>query len=254
MISPRTDLLAQLFVDARRSGVSLASLPHNMEPITPEEADAVQDATVTLLGDTVGGYKVAQVAAAPGSWGAIIASRLIKSPARAIVPARGLCIEIELAFEIGRDLPGRGDGQPYGADEVRDAITGACTAFELVKSRLAAHPKPAPAVARADMMSNWGLVFGEKISDWGPAVHADLAVNLDIDGRPVVVQRGGHPSGDPFHPIIWLANALVSRGRGLTAGQIVTTGSFGGSHPLPAGAIANGSIAGFAPICFEAGR
>ena len=40
-------------------------------------------------------------------------------------------------------------------------------------------------------------------------------------------------------------------GRGLVAGQVVTTGAFGGSHPLPSGARVKGEIAGFASVDLE---
>lgn len=243
--------LATLLAEARRAGRRLPTLPPELEPLDAAEADAVQWATAERLGEAVAGYKVAQVGGADGSLGLIAAPRLLASPSRAILPATGVRIELEVAFRVGRDLPGRADGRPYGADEVAAALDSAFAAFEIVESRLPAEPKPAPLAARADSLSNWGLVIGAPIADWRPAVRDDLDVALVIDGANIVAQRGGHPAGDPFHPVVWLANALAARGAGLTADQVVTTGAFGGSHPLPAGASVTGNIGGFAPVNLE---
>jgi 2-keto-4-pentenoate hydratase len=247
----KIDRLARLIAEARRTGHRLAGLPAGLLPADAAEADATQEATAAVLGLTIGGYKVAQRGDAPGDWGAIPASRILAAPARLTAPRGGLRIEIEIAFRLGRDLPGRGDGRAYGADEVADAVAEAVAAFELIESRLPAEPKPSPLAARADMMGNWGLVVGAPVVDWRSAAGTDVAVRLEIDGRAVVDQRGGHPSGRPDHPLVWLANALAARGRGLTAGQIVTTGAFGGSHPLPPGATVAGRVAGFPPLGLE---
>lgn len=243
--------LATLLAEARRAGRRLTVLPPDLVPLDAAEADAVQWATADHLGEAIAGYKVAQVGDADGSLGLIAAPRLLAAPARAILPATGMRIELEIAFRVARDLSGRADGRPYAADEVAAALDSAFAAFEIVESRLPAEPKPAPLSARADSLSNWGLVIGAPVTDWRPAVRADVAVALTIDGTRVVERHGGHPAGDPFHPIVWLANALAARGTGLVAGQVVTTGAFGGSHPLPAGARVTGSIAGFAPLSLE---
>lgn len=243
--------LATLLAEARRAGRRLTTLPPDLVPLDAAEADAVQWATAERLGEAIAGYKVAQVGDAGGSLGLIAAPRLLASPARATLPATGMRIELEIAFRVGRNLPGRADGRPYGADEVAAALDSAFAAFEVVESRLPAEPKPAPLAARADSLSNWGLVIGTPVADWRPAVRADVGVVLTIDGARVVDRVGGHPAGDPLHPVVWLANALAARGRGLAAGQVVTTGAFGGSHPLPAGAHVTGTIAGFDPITLE---
>lgn len=242
--------LATLLADARCTGQIVTPLPSSFDRLDAVQADAVQDATAARLG-TVGGYKVFQVGTGVGSRGVILAHDILTSPARAALGSGARKIELEVAFRIGRDLPGRADGRAYGADEVADAIEGAFAAFELLQSRLPEDPKPSPFAARADAMGNLGLVVGPALTDWRKAVHADLAVTLEIGGRQVVSRRGGHPSGDPFHPMVWLAGALAASGRGLRAGQIVTTGAFGGSHPIAVGEVAIGTVEGFAPIRFE---
>ena len=237
--------LAGLLLEARAAAAPLAALPDDLASIDAAGADAVQLLCADRLGP-VGGYKVLQVADRDGSFGFIPASAIERSPAMLDAAGRRLKIEIEIAFRIGRGLPGRADGAPYSAEEVRAAVSGAFAAFEILGSRLPPNP-PAPA-ARADAMSNHGLVVGPELGDWQGAVRADVTATLAISGRVVVSATGGHPSVDPFHSVPWLANALVRIGRPLVAGQVVTTGAFGGSHPIAPGDEAVGEIAGFEPI------
>ena len=44
-----------------------------------------------------------------------------------------------------------------------------------------------------------------------------------------------HPSGHPMKSLTWLVHFLNSRGQGLKAGQIVTTGSYAGIVEAPLG-------------------
>ncbi|WP_053240140.1 2-keto-4-pentenoate hydratase [Pleomorphomonas koreensis] len=248
LIADPTAGLADRLVEARRSGAKLTA-EAGLVPADAAAADAVQLAVANRLGP-IGGYKVMQVGDGPGSWGAILADRIFEAPAAAAYAVSPLKVEVEVAFVLGRDLPGRTDGTPYSVDEVAEAIGGAFAAFEILESRLADDPKPSPLLVRADFLGNWGLVRGRPIAAWRAAVHSDLAVRLEIGGRLAVDQRGGHPAGDPAHALTWLANALVATGLGLGAGEVVTTGAFGGGHAIAPGETAVASIGGFEPIRF----
>lgn len=237
--------LADLLLAARASAEPLATLPEDLVPLDAAEADAVQFACAEALGP-IGAWKVLQIADRDGSFGFIPASHVSVAPTEIVAPGATLKIELEIAFRIGRDLPGRADGTPYSVDEVTAAIAGALPVFEIVETRL---PPASPALAaRADAMSNRGLVTGPEIADWRALVHDAVAVTLDISGRTVVARTGGHPTGDPAHALPWLADALARAGHPLVADQVVTTGAFGGSHAIVAGDVVTGAIAGFAPI------
>lgn len=244
----RADRLASLLRDARTSGEALASVPDDLMPRDAAEADACQFAVVDSLG-AIGAFKVMQVGDAAGSLGPIPARHVLTAPCSLALPSSRIRIELELAFRIGRDLPGRADGHPYGRNEVAEAIASALPVFEIVESRLPAGLSGL--IGRADSMSNWGLALGTEISDWRTQVRSDLTVRLTIAGRTVVDSVGGHPSGDPAHALPWLANALVAAGRPLAAGQIVTTGAFGGAHPVEAGDTVEGAIGDFDPIAMR---
>jgi 2-keto-4-pentenoate hydratase len=249
--SPRVRRLATRLASARKAGTRLEALPADLVPLDAPEAEAVQALALADFGPARA-YKVSQTGDGPGAFAAIPAAAMFSAPAASAVPQSGLKVELEVAFRLGRDLPGRPDGVPYAADEVADAVAGALIVFELVNSRLPPEPKPSPLVALADAMSNWGLILGGEIADWREHVTEDIAVALTVNGRPVVDRRGGHPSGHPLHPMTWLANALVARGAGLKAGDIVTTGAFGGAHPIAPGETAVGTIADFPTITFKA--
>jgi 2-keto-4-pentenoate hydratase len=237
-------------VEARRKGEKLAAdMVGDLAPSDAAAADATQVAVADRLGP-IGGYKVLQVGDGSGSWGAILADRIFEAPAAIAYSVSPIKVEAEIAFMFGKDLPGKPDGSAYLADEVAEAVAGAFAAFEILESRLAAEPRPSPLLARADFMGNWGLVRGPVVADWRARVRADMAVHLDVGSRVAVDQKGGHPSGDPAHPLTWLANALAKTGRPLRAGEVVTTGAFGGGHAIALGETAVATIEGFDPISF----
>lgn len=242
----KIERLAALLVEARRSN-GVATVPADLVPADADAADAVQEAAAASLGP-IAAYKVLQVADNPGSWGAIYDPGLFNAPAKA--SADGIRMEAEVAFRFNRDLTGRADGKDYTLEEVEAAIEGACPVFELVQSRLPSDPKPPALLARADTMSNWGLVVGPVVADWRSVAHDHVHVEMTIGGRAIVNQTGGHPSGNPAHALHWLANALVRRGHGITAGTVVTTGAFGGAHPIAPGEQAVATIEGLGTIAF----
>jgi 2-keto-4-pentenoate hydratase len=241
--------LASLLVDARRTGKKLSGLENDLLPTTAAEADAVQMAVVDALG-RIGGYKVLQIGDADGSWGAVLFSHVYAAPAATNYDLSPLKVEAEVAFRMAHDLPGKPNGAPYSNKEVHDAVGCAFVAFEILESRFAADPKPTPLASRADAMGNWGLITGPAVTDWLPRMQSDLEVSLEIGGRTVVSQKGGHPSGTPHHALTWLANALAKAGHGLVAGQVVTTGAFGGGHLIAAGETAIATIEGLGSIRF----
>ncbi|MER2604357.1 MAG: flagellar hook-length control protein FliK, partial [Siculibacillus sp.] len=55
----------------------------------------------------------------------------------------------------------------------------------------------------------------------------------------------------PFHPLVWLANAIARAGRFLRAGDIVTTGAYGGGHAIRAGSRARGRVEGLGARALE---
>ncbi len=238
------DRAAAALVEARRSGTLLDRLPEGSAPARPQDAMAIQDAVLRQLGEAVAAWKVSTIEGVVVR-GAILASRIFKSPASVpvrVAPMRA--VEVEIAFLFERGLPPR--DRDYTYDEVAAAAI-ALPAIEIVDSRFRRY-KDAPLLDRAaDCISNAGLVHGAPRKDWRSFDLKNIEAALTVDGKDIVRRKGGHVAGDPLLPAIDLANDL-RRSQGLAPGVIVTTGTYTGMAVVEPGQRAVGSFAGFGTV------
>lgn len=234
-MTDRVKALADTLLHARRERESLGGLSSLVVPANEEEAYAVQAAVAAALG-AVGGWKVgassptAQPSAAP-----LLAAVIRPGPARWEFPTGvSVGIEGELAFRFGRALPPR--TEPYGEDEVWDAIDTLHPAIELVQSRFADPQAVDKLTLLADNLANYGFCYGAAIRDWRQIDFLRQPVSLIVDGVETVGAVGGNAAGHPRRLLAWLANHCARQGRGLAAGDIVTTGTHTGlvTRPAPA--------------------
>jgi 2-keto-4-pentenoate hydratase len=244
------DAAANFLVEARihRGG---PNLPDGCQPQSVAEALQIQSAAVKKLGDKVAGWKVAIGADDTVMYGAMVASRLWRSPAEvpaSLVPLMG--VEAEIAFRADRDLPAR--SQPYGNDELREALT-AFTAIEIVDTRFASY-QDAPFLDRlADFMSNGGFVIGEVIKDWQAVDFRRLEVSLAIDQSVVARKAGGLSIGDPLIGATALVNAM-RQSDGVRFGQVITCGTFTGLNFAAPGQQAEASFEGLGTVRVRFGQ
>lgn len=239
---------ARQLIAAREEGRHLKELSTDAQPATMDQAHAIQDAMVELLGDRVAGWKVATSPAGEFARGVVLASRVFESPATI---AQELCpmkiVEVEIAFRFERDLPAR--NQNYEYEEIAEAVMP-FAAIEVVDSRFISY-KDTPWMQRAaDFMSNGAFVAGRVVKDWRDLDLSTLEVALSVDGRPKVGCVGGHPTTDPMLPVVALANAM-RKGQGVKAGQFVTTGSFTGMSSVEAGQWVTGTFKHFGSVAAE---
>ncbi|MDQ2928697.1 MAG: hypothetical protein M3R22_11150 [Pseudomonadota bacterium] len=232
-------------VDARRRARALSEWPIARRPADLHEAYRLQAAVLEAFGP-IGAWKV----------GAITAEQQrtmgLASPVAGPIPTSLLrdsrtgpasfrfadfiapLVECEFAFELGRDLPARADAT-YTRDEVAEATVALRNAIELVDPRL---PRGSGALAElADGFNNGAFIAGPRSEAWQDLDFAklDIVVTSGDDGRRSDVARGNGRAilgGDPFGAVVLLANAQPP-GRGLRAGDIVTTGSCTGAPGLP---------------------
>jgi len=223
--------LGERLAAAWASGQPLPALPPALVPESLEDAYAAQGALVARLVPRLGpivGWKVgaASPTAEPNA-APLLADLVQPGPARfggRRLRLRG--IEAEIAFRFARALPPR--REPYGEAEVADAVQSIHPAIELVETRFADW-KTTPALAKlADTQSNGGFCFGRGPSDWRSLDLVRQKVTLEIDGKRVAEAQGGNTAGHPMRTLVWLANHAGQLGRGLAAGDIVTTGSHTG--------------------------
>lgn len=217
-----------------------AALPTELAPRSQAEAYAVQGALRRLLGARVGGWKASMSGADGGLAAPLYAADIHDSPAHLdSAGMQGVGIEPEMAFTLARDLPPLPDGRRYELAQLEDAIAAVHAVIEIVASRFASLEAAPPLDRLADNLSNAGLVRGAACRDWRDLALADLPLRLELrrpDGSRSVHQgRGAHPCSDPRLPLLWLINDANTRGAPLRGGDLVTTGSCAGLHPIERG-------------------
>lgn len=248
------DALAANLIEARRSGNRIAALDAAEAPSSSDEAYAVQEAMLRRLGGVIAGWKAGapnpetEPQAAP-----LLADRMQASPARfAPLPNALRTVEAELAFSFARDLPPR--PEPYGEDEVWEAVEAMHVAIEILESSFVDRRRAPEFAPLADLQNNGGFCFGPPIPEWRRLdVRTPRAVLL-IDGKEVRRAASGTPGGHPRRLLAWLANHAARRGHPLKRRDIVTTGSHTGMYDAPAGAQVSARFEGVgeASLTFDA--
>ncbi len=217
----------------RRAGRRGPRLEPALRPLSIADAFAIQQRIATRMG-SIGGWKCSLPAGDRLNAAPIFASTIVRGT-RAAVAVRSATaqIEPEIAFVLARDLAPR--DAPFTDADVTAAIGATHLVLELLGNRYDEPADVPPAEMLADCSNNQGLVVG-------PVVPRGLAepletIELAIDGPDGFRFRrlGRHPEGHPLRPLVWLANFQRARGESLTAGQIVTTGSYAGAIDVPLG-------------------
>jgi 2-keto-4-pentenoate hydratase len=230
------DAAALHLLAARRHRRPGTRLPRACRPESIDEALAIQRRVALLLKEPIGGWKCAL----PTPERTIVApiyAETIRNTSPMSVPAHdsGARIEPEIAFVLKSDLPPR--KEPYTETEVRNAIGETRLVLEMMGSRYA-DPTAVPFPEMlADSANNYGLFVGPVVA--GGLDRNLQAFPLSISGPAgaILARDGAHPDGHPLKPLVWLANwfgtGAAGWGVGLTAGQIVTTGSYAGALDVP---------------------
>lgn len=222
---------AQFLDEAHRGRARYQNLPEAIAPGSFDEAYAGQEALCALWEPRLGpivGRKIAVTTKVMQELmgidhpcgGMVFASRVHRSPAR-ITKADfvNVRVECELAVRLGRDLPKA--TEPYTRESVRAAVSEVMAAFELIEDRNADYKTSKALSLIADNAWNGGIVLG--------APKAPPA-GSDLNGIGGVLKRNGKEelsgkTDDPMGALAWVANLAVSRGRPITAGMVVITGS-----------------------------
>jgi 2-keto-4-pentenoate hydratase len=254
-----TDLARQLW-EARRDGTVLARDALE-SPSNAEEAYAVQAEALRLSGLATRGFKVGSTSleaqkklgtTEPGS-ALLLAPFVHESPARiTLVSGHNAELEGEIAFRLGRDLPAR--VEPYTYDELGAAIDAVAGAIEVVGSRISGGLAGIGRfLSTADFGVNIALVVGPWTTDWRKLDLKTLPVAMSIGGQRRGHGTGARALGDPMNVMVWLANQQSARGRGLKAGEIVSTGTCTGLDAVSAGesARADFGVLGAVEVAFD---
>jgi 2-keto-4-pentenoate hydratase len=232
-------LAADLLLDARRTGKTIADLPPELQIASVEEASFVQDQIAAAFGP-VGGYKIGApsleatptFAPMPAAW--IHASGVE-------LPGRLRILEAEIAFRVGEDLPPR--ATPYTCEEVFAAMASCHPAIEVLESGFTDNTAVAKLTGNADLQFNGAFVYGSPIEKWQSIDWNKERIALTVEGVVRVDRTGSNTSGDLLRLPVFLANQGAARTGGLQRGQWITTGSWTGNTPALAGSIATAHFA-----------
>jgi 2-oxo-3-hexenedioate decarboxylase/2-keto-4-pentenoate hydratase len=231
-------------------------LDEETAPRNADEAYAVQEAFQDIMSQTRGpvtGYKIAYTTAtmrdtagvSEPAAGVILAKNVYYSPATLqIADYLRLGIECEVAARLGNDLPA--SGAPYNRDQINEAVDAIIPAFEVIDGRGSEiQDREARLIAAiATNISGAGVVLGSPVADWRKVDLAASRGSMTINSELVGEGRGSDVMGHPLEPLVWLANMLAKRGKGLTAGMVVITGSIVTPKFLDTGDVATVVIEG----------
>jgi 2-keto-4-pentenoate hydratase len=226
----RLDAMARWMWDARQRRDTYRNLPGELRPASLAEAYAAQEIYHRLAAPVHGGVAGAKIATTTKIMqqlmgishpcaGAIFARTVHASPARLrAADFVNLRIESEIALKLRADV--LASGAPWTAETVAPMVSGAMPAFELIEDRHADYAKSEASSLIVENCWNGGVVIGApKAVPLASLV--GIAGKLAINGAVV----GEGRAEDPCATLAWLANTLAERGRGLTAGMVVITGS-----------------------------
>ncbi len=241
----KIEYAAQRFAAAWTRNEKFDALPADLQPATFDECHAIQDATVKILGEKIGGWKVGLGKDGVVTRAPIFARLIHHSGARLdskTLPM--LAIESEIGFRFNKPLPKR--DADYSREEV-SAVVDAFPAIELLKSRYADTSKRTQLERVADCFVQGGVVCGEPRADWRSIDFSRQSVRLVVDGATVANNTGTHPTGDPIGSVLALVNKL-RQGNGVQAGQIMITGTWTGISSVKANSLVEVLFDGFTPL------
>ena len=235
---------AEALIQARTDYKVLDGFPGGVFPADIHEGYAVLDAIATQMTVPIGGWKAAltndaimrKMKTNAPACGPLFQPYIRPAPAHLNLPAESMRgIECEFAFRMAVSLPPR--EQPYTNAETAAAVASLHPAIEVVDFRVKNAMAHGAGALIADFCANAALVYGAGFEDWDDFDLASHTVTLHVDGEAVVTGVGREVLGDPRNSLTWVANFLSNRGKGLKAGEWVTTGSTMGIYPVPAGSV-----------------
>ncbi len=230
---------AQALLKAEQTGIQCGLVSLANPGMTLDDAYAVQDAFVAARlssGRTQIGWKIGLTSRAmqqalnittPDS-GVLLSDMLFQSgdtvPAGRFIQPR---IEAEIAFIMKSDL----SGENLTRDDVLAATEYVTPSLEILDTRiLRADPETGQARIITDTVSDNAANAGVVLGNARHAVDAhDLRWTGAVVKRDGIVEETGLGAGvlnDPATGIVWLCQRLAQYGAGLSAGDIVLSGSF----------------------------
>ena len=237
MLTPETiEATARASLEMHRTRVRYRPLDAAVRAAPLDDAYRIQDVLHRLMIEAgrgeIAGWKIALTSKAmqqmtgvdqPAA-GAIFSTAVHPSPARVDVTAyHHLGVEFEVAVRLADDLPA--SGGPWTRASVAGRVAACMPAFELIEDGAADYTTLDAFTLIAQNTWNGGVVLGAAAPAWQD-VDLEIAVTRCwINDQPAGEGKTGDALGHPLEAVAWLANLLNRRGRLLSNGMIVMTGS-----------------------------
>ncbi|HYE53075.1 MAG TPA: 2-keto-4-pentenoate hydratase [Azospirillaceae bacterium] len=235
--------ISRAFVAARREARALPDFPGEI-PDGLDQAYAVQDISIAAWPDRVAGWKIGLVPpplrarlGAERLSGPIFAGAVWQAGASPVpfpVFTGGFAaVEAEFVFRLAADIPADGPALSDGA--LAEAAGALHIGVETAGSPLATINDLGPSVVVSDFGNNAGLIVGAEVPGWRGMATETLVTRTLIDGCQVGTGSAASIPGGPLAALRFLVDNLRARGRGLTAGDLISTGATTGVHDIRAG-------------------
>jgi 2-keto-4-pentenoate hydratase len=249
-ISPEeVSAIASRLVQARMLRRQLDAYPGPI-PTSLADAYAIQEAAIAQWPDNIAGWKLGriglEVQAEHGGRkklaGPVFTKAVLHQPGLFASIPGGLCaIEGELIIQLGTDLP---VGVLPDRQALQLAISKAFAGIEMALSPYTGMNDHGPAATASDFCVNGALILGSAM-ELQTALAGDFECEVLIEGVSQGRRDFRLALGDPVSILKELVEILFERGRGLKAGDLVSTGAITGVHAMPAGQ--SGSARFFTP-------
>jgi 2-keto-4-pentenoate hydratase len=236
---------AQRLTAARTGGPAIPW--RDIVPADRAGAYAIQDATLAAIGP-IAGWKVgAKGPHAEPHCAPLPASGFHASGVTLAGPAwRWRCVEVEVAFRLGRDLDPQ--SRMLSPAQLADAFDAVLPVIEVVESRLLEGQTADPLAQLADLQCHGALVLGSPTPVPAQLDLRTVEASLRFGATSAAHTHGGNPAQDVWRLLAWLAVHCAERGQPLRAGQIVTTGSCTSLLTAPMDVTVRGDIAGVGAV------
>jgi 2-keto-4-pentenoate hydratase len=236
--------ISSAFRAARLGAKALDAYPGTNVPPDLDIAYAIQESAISAWPDSIAGWKVAAI---QPTWrdrypaerlaGPVFSSTIWDAGSQEVnipVIENGYAaVEAEFAIKLSSSIP---NPQSIASPEqLLPYVEGVYAAIELAASPLATLSALGPGAVISDFGNNSGLLIGARLPDALLTAPSSAASMVEINGE--VVGQGGASRipGGPLSAFMFLINHLAARGRGLKAGDWVSTGASTGIHPIKIG-------------------
>ena len=224
---------AEILWNTWKASELIDALPEHCRPNDRAQGYVIQAEVAKLSGQTQFGWKIAatshdgqkHIGVDGPLAGRLLAGRVVSEGSQLTLGKNLMKVaEAEFAFRMARPLPPR--DAVYEMDEVMDAVGALHPAIEIPDSRYRDFAKVGAAQLIADnACASWFVLGTETKADWRGRDLSAHAVSAWRNGKLAANGKGANVLGDPRIALTWIANELRTHGIGLSADEIVTTGT-----------------------------